>query len=73
MGMDPGPPYIGYYGNCLEFSPGYYPTGIDVTNLAGYCRAAGHHTLAFALMLDGPPNWTATVLEGRMIGAIAGY
>jgi hypothetical protein len=29
--------------------------------------------LAFALMLDGPPNWTATVLESRMIGAIAGY
>jgi D-alanyl-D-alanine carboxypeptidase/D-alanyl-D-alanine-endopeptidase (penicillin-binding protein 4) len=45
----------------------------NVTNLAGYCRAAGNHMLAFALMLDGPPNWTATVLEGRMIGAIAGY
>ena len=44
-----------------------------VTNLAGYCRAAGNHLVAFALMLDGPPNWTATVLEGRMIGAIAGY
>lgn len=44
-----------------------------VTNLAGYCRARDHHTLAFALMLDGPSNWTATVLEGRMVGAIAGY
>jgi D-alanyl-D-alanine carboxypeptidase/D-alanyl-D-alanine-endopeptidase (penicillin-binding protein 4) len=44
-----------------------------VTNLAGYCRARNNHLLAFALMLDGPPNWTATVLEGRMVGAIAGY
>jgi D-alanyl-D-alanine carboxypeptidase/D-alanyl-D-alanine-endopeptidase (penicillin-binding protein 4) len=44
-----------------------------VTNLAGYCRARDRHMLAFALMLDGPPNGTATVLEGRMIGAIAGY
>jgi D-alanyl-D-alanine carboxypeptidase/D-alanyl-D-alanine-endopeptidase (penicillin-binding protein 4) len=44
-----------------------------VTNLAGYCRARNHHMLAFALMLDGPPNGTAAVLEGRMVGAIAGY
>jgi hypothetical protein len=34
MGMDPGSPYTLYYGNCLEFTPGYYPTGINVTNLA---------------------------------------
>jgi D-alanyl-D-alanine carboxypeptidase/D-alanyl-D-alanine-endopeptidase (penicillin-binding protein 4) len=45
----------------------------DVTNLAGYCRARGGHMLAFAIMVDGPPNWTATVLESRMIGAIARY
>jgi hypothetical protein len=38
MGADPGPPYAGYSGSCLEFSPGYYPTGIDVTNLAGYAN-----------------------------------
>jgi hypothetical protein len=38
MGMDPGPPYKGYYGSCLEFSPGYYPTGINVTSLAGYAN-----------------------------------
>lgn len=44
-----------------------------VTNLAGYCRSRDHHTLAFALMLDGPSNSSSTVLEGRMIGAIAGY
>jgi len=24
------------YGNCLEFTPGYYPNGIDTTSLAGY-------------------------------------
>jgi D-alanyl-D-alanine carboxypeptidase/D-alanyl-D-alanine-endopeptidase (penicillin-binding protein 4) len=44
-----------------------------VTNLAGYCRARSGHMLAFAMMLDGPPNWTATVLESRMIAAIARY
>ena len=44
-----------------------------VTNLAGYCRARSDHMLAFTIMLDGPPNWTSTVLESRMIGAIAGY
>ena len=45
----------------------------DVTNLAGYCRAKGGHTLAFGLFIDGPPNWTAIALEGDMVGAIARY
>jgi serine-type D-Ala-D-Ala carboxypeptidase/endopeptidase (penicillin-binding protein 4) len=44
-----------------------------VTNLAGYCRARGHHTLAFAIFVDGPWNGAADVLESRMIGAIAGF
>jgi hypothetical protein len=35
VGQDPGT-YVTYYGNCLEFSPGYYPNGIDVQNLAGW-------------------------------------
>ena len=26
------------YGNCLEFTPGYYPLGIDTTALAGYAN-----------------------------------
>ena len=26
------------YGNCLEFSPGYYPNGINTTSLAGYAN-----------------------------------
>ena len=26
------------YGNCLEFTPGYYPNGIDTTTLAGYAN-----------------------------------
>jgi hypothetical protein len=26
------------YGNCLEFTPGYYPNGINTTSLAGYAN-----------------------------------
>lgn len=26
------------YGNCLEFTPGYYPNGIDTSTLAGYAN-----------------------------------
>jgi serine-type D-Ala-D-Ala carboxypeptidase/endopeptidase (penicillin-binding protein 4) len=44
-----------------------------VTNLAGYCSARDHHRLAFALMIDGPPNWTAFGLLTKMVGAIARY
>jgi serine-type D-Ala-D-Ala carboxypeptidase/endopeptidase (penicillin-binding protein 4) len=44
-----------------------------VTNLVGYCHSKGGHTLAFALMIDGPDNGTSVVLESRMIGAIARY
>lgn len=44
-----------------------------VTNLAGYCRARDRHMLAFTLMIDGPDNGSATALESRMVGAIAGY
>jgi D-alanyl-D-alanine carboxypeptidase/D-alanyl-D-alanine-endopeptidase (penicillin-binding protein 4) len=56
-------------GNCIA------KTGtLDyVTNLAGYCRSRSGHTLAFALLIDGPPNYAAIVLESRMIGAIARY
>lgn len=56
-------------GNCIA------KTGTldDVTNLAGYCRSRGHRTLAFALLIDGPPNWTALALESRMVGAVAAY
>ena len=43
----------------------------DVTNLAGYCHSRGGQRLAFALFVDGPPNWQALVLEGDMVGAIA--
>jgi serine-type D-Ala-D-Ala carboxypeptidase/endopeptidase (penicillin-binding protein 4) len=44
-----------------------------VTNLAGYCTARNHHALAFALMIDGPPNWTAIQLLDRLMPAIARY
>ena len=44
-----------------------------VTNLAGYCDARDHHVLAFALMMDGPGNWTAIQLLDQMVPAIARY
>jgi serine-type D-Ala-D-Ala carboxypeptidase/endopeptidase (penicillin-binding protein 4) len=44
-----------------------------VTNLAGYCTASDHHVLAFALMIDGPSNWTAVQLLNQMVPAIARY
>jgi D-alanyl-D-alanine carboxypeptidase len=44
-----------------------------VTNLAGYCTASNRHVLAFALMIDGPSNWTAIQLLDRMVPAIARY
>ena len=44
-----------------------------VTNLAGYCTARDNHVLAFALMIDGPPNGTVYQLLGRMVPAIAKY
>jgi D-alanyl-D-alanine carboxypeptidase/D-alanyl-D-alanine-endopeptidase (penicillin-binding protein 4) len=44
-----------------------------VTNLAGYCTARNHHKLAFAVMIDGPGNWTAIQLLDRLVPAIARY
>jgi D-alanyl-D-alanine carboxypeptidase/D-alanyl-D-alanine-endopeptidase (penicillin-binding protein 4) len=44
-----------------------------VTNLAGYCTTVNHHVLAFALMMDGPPNETGYKLLGQMVPAIARY
>jgi len=44
-----------------------------VTNLAGYCSARNGHTLAFALMLDGPSNWQAFGPLGQMVAAVASY
>jgi serine-type D-Ala-D-Ala carboxypeptidase/endopeptidase (penicillin-binding protein 4) len=44
-----------------------------VTNLAGYCSARGHHTVAFALFIDGPANWQAIPMLSRMVGSIAAY
>ncbi|MGH2867828.1 MAG: D-alanyl-D-alanine carboxypeptidase/D-alanyl-D-alanine-endopeptidase [Solirubrobacteraceae bacterium] len=44
-----------------------------VTNLAGYCHTKTGRRLAFALFVDGPPNYAAIVLESRMIGAIGAY
>ncbi|HWF49975.1 MAG TPA: D-alanyl-D-alanine carboxypeptidase/D-alanyl-D-alanine-endopeptidase [Solirubrobacteraceae bacterium] len=43
----------------------------NVSNLAGYCHSAGKQVLAFALFVDGPANWQALPLEGKMVAAIA--
>jgi D-alanyl-D-alanine carboxypeptidase/D-alanyl-D-alanine-endopeptidase (penicillin-binding protein 4) len=45
----------------------------DVTNLAGYCHSRGEHALAFAVFIDGPPNYIALALEGQVVAAIARY
>jgi len=45
----------------------------NVTNLAGYCTAKNGHTLAFALLLDGPSNLQAVASLSRAVGAIASY
>jgi D-alanyl-D-alanine carboxypeptidase/D-alanyl-D-alanine-endopeptidase (penicillin-binding protein 4) len=43
----------------------------NVSNLAGYCHTAGKQVVAFALFVDGPANWQALPLEGKMVAAIA--
>jgi D-alanyl-D-alanine carboxypeptidase/D-alanyl-D-alanine-endopeptidase (penicillin-binding protein 4) len=43
----------------------------DVTNLAGYCTNRIGHAVAFALFIDGPPNFVAIKLLSQMVGAIA--
>lgn len=45
----------------------------NVTNLAGYCTAHGQRLIAFALFLDGPPNWTALPIISKMVASIAEY
>jgi D-alanyl-D-alanine carboxypeptidase/D-alanyl-D-alanine-endopeptidase (penicillin-binding protein 4) len=45
----------------------------NVTNLAGYCTARDHHTLAFAVMIDGPANWAAYPMLSQVVGAVAKY
>jgi D-alanyl-D-alanine carboxypeptidase/D-alanyl-D-alanine-endopeptidase (penicillin-binding protein 4) len=45
----------------------------NVTNLAGYCSARGGDTLAFAFMVDGPPNDDSEYAFTPMIGAVARY
>ncbi|MGO9790101.1 MAG: D-alanyl-D-alanine carboxypeptidase [Solirubrobacteraceae bacterium] len=44
-----------------------------VTNLAGYCHALGGNLLAFAVLIDGPGNWTALEAISKIIGDIAAY
>ena len=44
-----------------------------VTNLAGWCHARDGKLLAFALFIDGPPNWTALPLVSAMVTSIARF
>jgi D-alanyl-D-alanine carboxypeptidase/D-alanyl-D-alanine-endopeptidase (penicillin-binding protein 4) len=43
----------------------------NVSNLAGYCHTAGHQVVAFALFVDGPANWQAIPIEGKILADIA--
>ncbi len=45
----------------------------QVTNLAGYCHTKGRHDVAFAFFMDGPENWSALALEGKLVAAVARY
>jgi D-alanyl-D-alanine carboxypeptidase/D-alanyl-D-alanine-endopeptidase (penicillin-binding protein 4) len=45
----------------------------NVTNLAGYCHALDGHVLAFAVLIDGPGNWTALTQISKLVGTIAAY
>ncbi|HEX3617132.1 MAG TPA: D-alanyl-D-alanine carboxypeptidase [Solirubrobacteraceae bacterium] len=45
----------------------------NVTNLAGYCKARGGKSLAFALMIDGPANYQSVPVLSRVVAAIARY
>jgi D-alanyl-D-alanine carboxypeptidase/D-alanyl-D-alanine-endopeptidase (penicillin-binding protein 4) len=44
-----------------------------VTNLAGWCHSRGGKLLAFALFIDGPPNWRALPLISAMVTSIARF
>ena len=45
----------------------------DVTNLAGWCHSRGGKLLAFALFIDGPPNWRALESISAMVTSIARF
>jgi D-alanyl-D-alanine carboxypeptidase/D-alanyl-D-alanine-endopeptidase (penicillin-binding protein 4) len=73
-------PTIGVDGTVAEIATGTPAQGHciaktgtldNVTNLAGYCHSAGHQLVAFALFLDGPENWQAIPIMGKMVASIA--
>lgn len=75
-------PVVGREGTVAGIGTGSYAVGHcvaktgtlnGVSNLAGYCTTRHGHTLAFALMIDGPPNWTAFASLSRAVGDIAAY
>jgi serine-type D-Ala-D-Ala carboxypeptidase/endopeptidase (penicillin-binding protein 4) len=73
---------VGKSGTVESLGIGSYATGHcvaktgtlnNVTNLAGYCNTRGGHTLAFAVMVDGPSNAEALPVLSRVVSAIAAY
>jgi hypothetical protein len=48
-------------------------TARAVSNIAGWCTARDHHTLAFAFFIDGPPSSIAERRFSRMLAAVAAY
>jgi D-alanyl-D-alanine carboxypeptidase/D-alanyl-D-alanine-endopeptidase (penicillin-binding protein 4) len=44
-----------------------------VTNLAGWCHSRRGTLLAFALFIDGPPNWRALPMLSAMVTSIARF
>ena len=75
-------PVVGVSGTTRRIAPGTAAQGRcsaktgtldNVTNLAGYCHSRGHHEIAFALFIDGPPNWTAIPLISQMVTSIVRY
>jgi D-alanyl-D-alanine carboxypeptidase/D-alanyl-D-alanine-endopeptidase (penicillin-binding protein 4) len=73
-------PTIGVDGTVAEIATGTPAQGhciaktgtLDgVTNLAGYCHSAGHQLVAFAVFVDGPANWQAIPIIGKMVASIA--
>jgi D-alanyl-D-alanine carboxypeptidase/D-alanyl-D-alanine-endopeptidase (penicillin-binding protein 4) len=75
-------PTVGRQGTVAGIGLGTYAVGhcvaktgtlSDVSNLAGYCTARDGHTLAFALMVDGPSNFQGIAAISKAVGAIASY
>jgi serine-type D-Ala-D-Ala carboxypeptidase/endopeptidase (penicillin-binding protein 4) len=75
-------PVVGVSGTVRRIAPNTAARGAcvaktgtlnDVTNLAGWCHSRGGKLVAFALFIDGPPNWRALELISAMVTSIARF